>query len=1225
MATSKIDLKNRCSLALFMAVALMFLFLCGITRADDTCMFTVSTDQVAPNIVFLLDNGAEMEQIKWHGDYDNHVDYTPEGANIEVVNNDEVPVSPEDTSYITLVLTQVDENYPFDINSDISGVTSGAKANISDKTYVGDELHLEVGSITGTFSVGETVQRYQNKNNIATGILSQIIEPPVVPTPEEDVSGFLNANGYSLVSHGGVWCLVKILSTLEPDSYTNGLDANYGSTWIINGRTITLPTQPSSAGQADAATGLTIIDNASIFRYSQNYLNWLFFGSYAGDGTDLPDKSRFYYAKQALLSVGKMTANKAQFGIYNFTSTTVGASSVQPLGDVVETVVEGDPASNVLTSNYVNNINNMGTVTYSPLAEGLATIGGYYNSSSSGVESAYYCQNQYVIVVSSGIPSKDQEVPEGGNTYLPNSLSDFDEDDSDIGEGNVKADSTVFTIPQNTEGSTWLDDVAYYLYSHDMVGYVDGFQNVMTYTVGVMTSNASNLYLTNTSNNGNGHKNLYDTTDSHHGDYHFSADSAEQLSTAILAAVNNILTGNSTFTAPVVPVTRTLSGNKIYLALFTPQNGNFWKGNVLKFGLDENLNIIDKDGNVATESNGAIKASATPYWATINWANADYSTQDCTGGGCNYIHNSDRNIYTHIYDWLSPDLTNEFNAFSSTNFFFSWGFTADKLGNPTDGVNTLISYVRGADALDEDGDGNIDENREFFTGDVLHSEPVIFEYRSSDGSSKSYVFFGANDGMLHAVKDQTTSADNVETNYGTEAWGFIPAHHLPRLKYLIEGVTHPFYVDSTPKIYFSDADGDGIVDSGDQVVLISGERKGGDAYFALDITDPEVPKFMWQINGSSLVDLEGESLGGESWSEPTFGVVKTRDADTVGTPVMFIGGGYSADNSLGKAIFAIGISDGAVVKEWYSGHNMAIDSDMTACIPSAINAIDEDSNGFVDKLYVGDVAGRIWRVGRVNPETFPQCDENIDTWEAQIVFNANDVNRKFYYAPRVSLERGYDLVFAGTGDREDACNTTTSGLDMILAFKDSHATVDTSDTPVPVILTDDLVNTTSTLSIPPVLDNPEGDVDGNGSIDNGWYFNMETVDNMAIGEKILAEGAVFYKTIYMTSFLPNNDPCLPGGGARLYALNYKTGQPVIDFDPEAEGEEVEFEAYKDIGGGIPSEPVVVISETGPKLFITIGSPTPTDDVDTDGQPGVIQIDPLAPPRNFFYLWWREGE
>ena len=1204
---------NRLFLPLFIA----FLFLLGgafPADADDTCMFTVSSGEVAPNIVFLLDNGASMEQIKWHGDYDNNTDYTPDGANIEVVDGSAASPGGGTTNTI-LVLTDVDENYPFEVNSDIQGVTSGATANIASKSYVGDELHLEIVSAVGTFSIGETVQRYKNINNIATGTLTRIEEPEDPEDPEDPspVEGFLNEHGYALVEHGGIWALVKILSTLVPDSYTNGLDADSGSTWTINGRPITLPAQPSSSGQTDAVTGLTIIDNASRFRFSKNYLNWLFFGSYSGDGTDLPDKSRFYYAKQALLSVGKLTSNKANFGIYNFTATTLGASSVQPLGEVVATVVEGDPQSNVLTSNYINNINNMGTVTYSPLAEGLATIGGFYNSSSSGVESQYYCQDQYVIVVSSGLPSYDQEVTEGGNTFLPNSLEDFDGDDAGIGEGYVKADSTVFPIPQNDNGSTWLDDVAHYLFTHDMVGYVDGFQNVMTYTVGVMTSNVSNLFLTNTSNNGNGHPNLYDTTDSDYGDYHFTADSAEDLSTAILAAVNAILTGTSTFTAPVVPVTRTLSGNHIYLALFTPQEGNFWKGNVLKFGLDDELNVVDKGGNPATESNGAIKASAEPYWATINWSNADYAYPDCIGEGCNYIENTDRNIYTYL--GTSTDLTHASNAFDTDNT----AITATLLGNPVDGVNTVISFFRGADALDEDGDGDVDENREIMTGDVLHSEPAIFEYRYSNGTAKTYVFFGANDGMVHAVRDQETSASNTQTNYGTESWGFIPPDQLPRLKEMLEGASHPYYVDSTPKIYFSDVDGDGYVDTGDgdTVTLICGERKGGTTYVALDITVPASPQFKWQINSSSVSTL------GESWSEPAFGVVKTSGTDTTGTPVMFIGGGYSQTNSAGKAILAVKVTDGSVLNQWYPDFNLSADSAMTCSIPGTVNPIDEDSDGFVDKLYVGDVCGRIWRVGSFVdaatslPLVFPECDENINTWKAQIVFTSPSSSYRFFYAPRVTFEIGYDLVFGGTGDREDACSTS-SGPDMILAFKDVHGTSSVTGSPVPVTQTD-LVNTSVAGATSPNLDNPTGDVDGNNAIDNGWYFSLVT------GEKVLSEGAVFFKTVYMTTFLPNNDPCLPGGEARIYALGYKTGDPVIDFDPEGEGETPENEPYKSIGGGIPSEPVIVISETGPKLLITIGTPTPDDDVDTDDQPGIIEIDPLAPTKNFFYLWWRESE
>ena len=52
-------------------------------------MFAVSADEVPPNIVILLDNGAEMQQVVWHPAYDNHIDFTPagDGEDDDVVKN----------------------------------------------------------------------------------------------------------------------------------------------------------------------------------------------------------------------------------------------------------------------------------------------------------------------------------------------------------------------------------------------------------------------------------------------------------------------------------------------------------------------------------------------------------------------------------------------------------------------------------------------------------------------------------------------------------------------------------------------------------------------------------------------------------------------------------------------------------------------------------------------------------------------------------------------------------------------------------------------------------------------------------------------------------------------------------------------------------------------------------------------------------------------------------
>jgi Tfp pilus tip-associated adhesin PilY1 len=459
---------------------------------------------------------------------------------------------------------------------------------------------------------------------------------------------------------------------------------------------------------------------------------------------------------------------------------------------------------------------------------------------------------------------------------------------------------------------------------------------------------------------------------------------------------------------------------------------------------------------------------------------------------------------------------------------------------------------------------------------VLHSEPLVVQYNFPAGASTTMVYYGSNDGILHAILD----VDDTGTNKGTEAWAFIPPDQLHRLKYLAEGLSHLYYVDSSPKAYFHDIDKDGIIDTadGDKVVVVCGERKGGTSYFALDVTDPMAPQLLWRVdrsncekgildidptsilinNGGSFQDGDplriwkgsspdwwgpeiaarvdggmidyqlpydngtvpfqiGQWVGnltsgvyqewldsstdlgsrfsptpfiwgrivsvttsdpdeiipelGESWSEPQFGVVKTFDGDNTGTPVMFIGGGYSSDNSSGKAVIVIDVLSGTVVKMFNSGMNYSI--------ASSVAVIDADDNGFVDKIYVGDLGGQMWRIGKFtdgsgNPLDFPESDENISNWSAQLLFATDPLlQRKFYYPPSLTLEHGYDLVFFGTGDREDPCDPATS--DSFYCIKDSHQAVTLSET--------DLVDVTDPLATVPDLDDETSDVDSNFSID----------------------------------------------------------------------------------------------------------------------------------------------
>ncbi|MDW7643697.1 MAG: PilC/PilY family type IV pilus protein [Desulfuromonadales bacterium] len=1041
--------------------------------ADDSCIFAITADDVPPNVVLLLDNGAEMEKILTHSAYDPSVDWTP----------------------------------------------------------------------------------------------NEIL-------PEEGVNGFYNPYGYTIYTTGNKHYIHKINSSLLRDT-TGGIVATTSATadgvWSIGGKIATLPAVPSAV--VDAAG---IKDNATRFRYDTNYLNWIFFGPYnsATDGT-LPNKSNFYQAKQALMQVAKKTANQASFGIYAFTSNASGASNVQPLGLVVQTPLTALPENNVLDSAFVNNINNMGTVTYSPLAEGLQSIGTYYGSPSSGVV-GYYCQKNFVIVVTPGVSSEDLAAEA---TWADSQLSnnDYDGDRETSTLTLTGAGANAYSIPLNLNGTTHLDDLAQSLYANDVVDYQAGFQNIMTYTVGLGKNPAAQAFLINTSNNGNGNTNLYDTDDPDYGKFHFQAADPSELADRLEDALKSILENTATFTAPVVPVTRTSSGDYIYLSFFKPlDDSNFWQGDIAKFALGPDNEIIDMNGNPATEPNGAMKPTAVPYWSTLKWAS---STEP------NYMPNADRNIYTYQED-VGTNLTWSGNAFTATNI------SPEDLGylsGETDKASQLVNYIRGADAYADNLADRLN-NRSLITGDALHSEPAVFSYTYLDSGGNpdtentiTRVFYGANDGMLHVVDD----AD------GTEAWAFVPPDLLGSLKWMVEGVGHQIYVDASPKIYFHDVNNDGYIDrSTDQVILVFGERRGGTSYWALDVTDPDYPTVLWTINPG----LAEFSELGESWSEPEFGKVKYGDPEET-RHVLFIGGGYSEINTQGRAIYIVDVLTGQKLKEFSVAAGTA--TGMTASIPSSLTLIDANDNGFVDKAYVGDMGGNIWRLGRFtdsdgNPFGFYTVNENVSSWSAQALFNANTLgtDRKFFYPPDVALEWGYDVVFTGSGNREEACSLVSS--DRIFAIKDNHQFVNLTEA--------DLVNASL---FTPIFDSAVSDVDGNGTVDKGWYYPLAT------GEKVLAQGVVFYKVFFITTFAPNTEPCVPGGYAYLYGLGYKTGFSALDSPDDA----------LLLGGGIASRPVVVIRDKT-NMLISVGSTNPIADTDETGA-GVMGITPDSPPKNLFIRWWRE--
>lgn len=149
---------------------------------------------------------------------------------------------------------------------------------------------------------------------------------------------------------------------------------------------------------------------------------------------------------------------------------------------------------------------------------------------------------------------------------------------------------------------------------------------------------------------------------------------------------------------------------------------------------------------------------------------------------------------------------------------------------------------------------------------------------------------GANDGMLHAFhtgshqpcgtgpdeprKPDGTSLCAPSLGYydqgtGDELWAFIPTDQLAKLPLLLKD-QHQYFVDATPMVRDVWADSPGYdfkKQPGEfHTVAVVGERRGGTAFFALDITDTRGP--LPATAGASPVTTKVGEPGFFRWTWP---------------------------------------------------------------------------------------------------------------------------------------------------------------------------------------------------------------------------------------------------------------------------------------------------------------------------------------------------------------------
>jgi type IV pilus assembly protein PilY1 len=326
-------------------------------------------------------------------------------------------------------------------------------------------------------------------------------------------------------------------------------------------------------------------------------------------------------------------------------------------------------------------------------------------------------------------------------------------------------------------------------------------------------------------------------------------------------------------------------------------------------------------------------------------------------------------------------------------------------------------------------------------------------------------------------------------------------------------------------------------------------RRGGKAYYALDVTNPESPRLMWSIDDSGdFAEL------GYTFSNPRVGLVNTGSG---ATPVIMFGGGYDmnkdsrggvgSDDSEGNAIYVVNAETGQLIWKATGGaggasanefqHPKFLDS-----VPSTLTTADTDGDGLTDRIYVGDSGGNVWRADLGGSDT--------GDWKLTLLASLGrhsagsfdkSGDRRFFHRPDLVQTKDefgiFDAVLIGSGDRADPLDGGGTASNYFYMIKDRNTGVGAGlDIAIDNMMLDD------------VTSNCMQDGSCNLEMKMGWKLRMETS-----GEKILATPLTMSGKVFFTSYMPQGgskaSACSPSeGSGRLYAVSLQSAESVINYD-----------------------------------------------------------------------------
>jgi len=752
-----------------------------------------------------------------------------------------------------------------------------------------------------------------------------------------------------------------------------------------------------------------------------------------------------------------------------------------------------------------------GTPTQSALYEGLRYFRGDRPIVMGGLSNvrqppAYECQSNHVVLLTDGVPSYDY--------YAWSRI------------GQYTRSNCAWNRGSNARNGNCGIELAKYMYENDHYPSVDGVNNIAVHTIGL---NLNMQWLRDIAAAGGG------------GSY--TVETSDQLQTAFESIVETAFDQATTFVAPSVAVDQfsRLSHRKdTYLALFQPTNTMRWQGNLKRFSFSGSpLSIRDKNNRqVFDSSSGTLSDESHSFWSE----DIDGNTVS-SGGAASKLDVSERVVTTYSGAGTTDltDILNRVHESNASNLAQYTGVSGNEL-------TRILSWARGIDVNDENGNGSNTDSR-FHMGDPLHSHPAILTYGGTSENPDSLVFVGTNEGYLHAVNSED----------GVEQYAFIPPELLANLKIYFDnsaGFVRPYGLDGDITLWFDDKNHNGIVDAEfEHAYLYIGMRRGGNNYYALDVTEKESPKYLWTIKGGPK-GSPGFSELGQTWSKPVKSKLRVKGSIK---DVLIFGGGYDpaqdhttirSVDTIGNAVFIVDALDGSLI--WKTSLDGQLEySQMQYSLPSDPRVIDIDGDSIADQMYIGDMGGQLWRFD-FNFDSGSGADLVVGGLVAELASSAESDNRRFFYPPDVTLtsrEGSYYLSLAfGSGNRAHPLDSTVEDKFYMIRQDDFDGAPDgygmivtepTTNQPATyrAITEDDLYNVTDNDI---VSDDDTITLNAQEALDQsqGWVLNLEEK-----GEKVLGTSVTIDNNIVFATYIPDasgqpETPCRPAiGGNRAYAVS----------------------------------------------------------------------------------------